>query len=91
MQLAFDPQSNGGLNITGVYVTQYVIDRAYGNVLGLIRLGNFMAHEMGLTLTRVNCVATRAVLGNVAKRDLKQLAANVRQAVARFSDEVHRD
>ena len=91
MQLAFDPQSNGGLHVTGVYVTQYVIDRAYGNILGLIRLGNFMAHEMGLTLTQVNCVATRAVLGNVAKRDLKQLAASVRQTLAPFPAEVHRE
>ena len=90
MQLAFDPQGNGGLTITGVYVTQYIVERAYGNFLGLVRLGSFMAHEMGLTLTRVNCVATRAVLGKVPKRNLKQLAASVRDALAPFPAEVHR-
>ena len=90
MQLAFDPQGNRGLTITGVYVTQYIVERAYGNFLGLICLGNFMAHEMGLTLTRVNCVATRAVLGSVPKRNLKQLAASVRDGLAPLPAEVHR-
>ena len=91
MQLAFDPQGNSGLTITGVYVTQYIVERAYGNFLGLIGLGNFMAHEMRLTLTQVNCVATRAVLGNVPKRNLKQLAANVGDALASLPAEVYRD
>ena len=34
--------------MTGFYATQYVVERAYGNYLGLCRLGEFMAHEMGL-------------------------------------------
>ena len=90
MQLAFDPQDNGGLAVTGVYVTQYTFERAYGNLLGLIRLGSFMAREMGLTLTQVTCVATRAVYSRVPKRNLKQLAGSVRDALAQFPAEAHR-
>ena len=90
MQLAFDPQGKVGLVVTGVYVTQYVVERCYGNILGLIWLGQFMAHEMGLTLTRVNCVATRAIRGDVPKRDLKQLAATVENSLALLPTEIHR-
>lgn len=90
MQLAFDPQNRGGLAVTGVYVTQYVVERCYGNILGLMWLGQFMAHEMGLTLTRVNCVATRAMRGSVPKRDLKELAETVRLSLAQMPAEMHR-
>ena len=89
-QLAFDPQGKVGLAVTGVYVTQYVVERCYGNILGLIWLGQFMAHEMGLTLTRVNCVATRATRGGVPKRDLKQLAATVQIVLAQLPAEIRR-
>jgi hypothetical protein len=34
----------------------------YGNYLGLIQLGRFMAHEMHLNLTAMTCVTTIAVL-----------------------------
>ena len=87
MQLAFDPQGKSGLTITGVYVTQYMFERAYGNFLGLIRLGNFMAFEMGLTLTQMTCVATRAVYGGVRKGNLNQLARSVEDTLARLSTE----
>ena len=90
MQLAFDPQRKDGLSVTGVYVTQYMFERAYGNILGLIWLGSFMAHEMGLTLTKVNCVATRAVLGNVTKRNLRPLTEIVRESLGPFPDEESR-
>lgn len=45
----------GGLNVNAFYATQYAFERAYGNYLGLCRLGRFMAHELGLTLARVTC------------------------------------
>ena len=83
-QLAFDPQDNGRLAVTGVYVTQYMFERAYGNYLGLCRLGQFMAREMGLILTQVTCVATRAVYSAVPKRNLKQLAGSVRDDLVQF-------
>jgi len=60
-QVAFTPDGNGGLIVSGFYAMQYVFEKAYGNYLGLSRLGVFMAHELGLKLVRLN------VLINVGK------------------------
>ena len=76
-QISFAPIGNDGLAVTGIYVTQYMLERAYGNYLGLCRLGRFMAHEMGLRLDRVICVASPAVLGRKAKSQLRPLATQV--------------
>jgi hypothetical protein len=66
----FTPNTKmGELTITGLYVTQYIFDRAYGNYLGLYYLGCFMAHEMNLRLSKVCCFANQAKLGNISKRD----------------------
>lgn len=43
------------LTVNAFYATQYLVERAYGNYLGLCRLGAFAAHEMGLQLSRVTC------------------------------------
>jgi hypothetical protein len=56
--VAFSPLKERGLGVTGFYTLQYLVQRAYGNYLGLCRLGQFVAHELGLTLTRVTCVAS---------------------------------
>jgi hypothetical protein len=61
-QVSFTP-ARGTLSVTGYYPIQYMFARAYGNYLGLARLGVFMARELALELVRVNCVA------NVAHRD----------------------
>jgi hypothetical protein len=44
------------LNINAFYATQYAFERAYGNYLGLCRLGQFVAHELGLRLARMTCL-----------------------------------
>lgn len=43
------------LNVNAFYATQYAFERAYGNYLGLCRLGQFVAHELQLALARVTC------------------------------------
>ena len=43
------------LTVNAFYATQYMVERAYGNYLGLCRLGAFTAKEMGLKLSRVTC------------------------------------
>lgn len=43
------------LALNAFYATQQIFEKAYGNYLGLCRLGQFMAQEMGLTLARMNC------------------------------------
>jgi thymidylate synthase len=60
-QIAFHPEgSNGcdGFSIVAFYANQLAFEKAYGNYLGLYQLGKFMAHEMGLSLTRVTCIAS---------------------------------
>lgn len=57
-QVSFLPNSKeGSLTILGFYPVHHLFERAYGNYLGLIWLGRFMAHEMGLRLSRMTCVA----------------------------------
>jgi len=59
-QIAFHPKGpkgKEGLEIIAFYATQLLIEKGYGNYLGLYRLGQFMASQMGLTLSSVSCVA----------------------------------
>ncbi len=76
-QVAFAPMGTDRLAVTGFYATQYMFERAYGNYLGLCRLGHFMAHEMGLRLYQVVCIATPAKLGGSSKGELGGLAQQV--------------
>jgi hypothetical protein len=48
---------NKTLAVNAFYATQQLFVKAYGNYLGLVRLGAFFAEETGLTLTRVSCFA----------------------------------
>ncbi len=43
------------LKLNAFYASQQGLDRAYGNFLGLCRLGVFVAHETGLTFERMTC------------------------------------
>jgi len=43
------------LSMNAFYATQQIIPKAYGNFLGLSRLGRFMAKEMNLRLAALNC------------------------------------
>lgn len=80
--ISFVPNSKDKtLVINAFYATQQIFDKAYGNYLGLCRLGHFMAHEMGLKFERMNCFVGVAKLDTVAKKDLKTLEAKVRQIV----------
>jgi len=49
------------LSVNAFYATQYIFERAYGNYLGICRLGQFVAHEMHLKLGRVTCYAGIAI------------------------------
>ena len=60
-QVAFNPigkNGNKGFEVTGFYANQTMLEKAYGNYLGLYWLGKFMAHEMNLKLSKVNCIAS---------------------------------
>jgi thymidylate synthase len=62
-QVSISPISEDGLSVTGFYATQTLFERAYGNYIGLCELGRFFAHEWGMQLSRVTCVASVAKLG----------------------------
>src|SRR6266850_1155299 len=61
-QVSFAYDDDGRLGINAYYPTQYVFDRGYGNYLGLCHLGIFMAHELGLRLSRLNCYIGQPLL-----------------------------
>ena len=72
-QVCFTPlgqNGSAGLAVTGFYATQHLISKAYGNYLGLIRLGHFMAHALGLRFTRMTCFAAKVVLGDGITKEL---------------------
>lgn len=72
-QVSFAPIATNGLAITGFYATQYIVDRAYGNYLGLCRLGEFMAQQLGLKLAKMICIASVAQRGRPNKGQLQNL------------------
>lgn len=77
-QVSLSPFGNEGLSITGIYTTQHVYERAYGNYLGLCRLGHFIAHEIGLELKQMKCFTSHAKLGNITKNSLSDLAQRMK-------------
>jgi hypothetical protein len=80
--ISFVP-TNEGLVTNAFYATQYVFDKAYGNYLGLVQLGAFMAHEMRLPLARLNVTVGVAKLDGISKTDpvLKPLISAARAAL----------
>ena len=81
--VSFIPQNKQKtLTLNAFYATQQIFEKAYGNYLGLCRLGDFMAGEMGLTLERTNCFVGVAKLDTITKSDnsltqLKNVVQNV--------------
>ena len=55
------------LTLNAIYATQQIFEKAYGNYLGLCRLGRFMAHEMDLTFSSLNCFIGVEKFDNVKK------------------------
>lgn len=79
-QVSVTPIERDGLAITGVYATQTMFERAYGNYVGLCDLGRFFAHYWNMQLTRVTCIASVAQLdtANISKTDARALATAVK-------------
>lgn len=81
-QISVTPIGNSELSITGLYATQTMFERAYGNYIGLCDLGRFFAHYWNLQLSRVTCVSSVAQLDtdNITKTDARKLAAHAQEA-----------
>lgn len=78
-----------GLVLNAFYATQQLFDKAYGNYLGLSRLGAFMAREMSLPFARLNVYVGVEKLERIGKTDegLLDLASTLRSAVATFDSQ----
>ncbi len=76
--VSFAPFGRTKLRVTGVYATQYLFEKAYGNYLGLYNLGRFMAHELGLELAQLNCIASVAARGEPSKTSLRELEVKLK-------------
>jgi hypothetical protein len=72
-QVCFTPLGQNGVDgiaLTGFYATQHLLTKAYGNYIGLIRLGHFVAQAIGLKLTRVTCFSAKVVLGDGITKEI---------------------
>lgn len=92
--VSFVPQNKEKtLTLNAFYATQQIFEKAYGNYLGLCRLGDFMAGEMGLTLGRMNCFVGVAKLDTITKSDdnLASLTNVARQVLLLATEEQFED
>jgi thymidylate synthase len=83
--VTFAPTAQG-LSVNAFYATQYLVKRAYGNYVGLCRLGRFVAHELGIPLARVTCYTGVAEL-DVNKKEIKPILAAIDREIRRREQE----
>lgn len=63
--LTFVPDFPSGImSVNAFYATQQIFVKGYGNYLGIARLGQFVASQVGLDLTRVTCFVGVAKMEN---------------------------
>ncbi len=65
--------THDGVAVNGFYAVQYLFERAYGNYLGLAQLGHFIAHELGVAMTGMNCFTAIPELGEASLGALRPL------------------
>uniref|UniRef100_UPI00404B2364 hypothetical protein n=1 Tax=Flavobacterium sp. TaxID=239 RepID=UPI00404B2364 len=73
--VTFYKSESGGLIINSFYAIQILYQKAYGNWLGLINLGKFIARETGLELVKFNCFIGVEQLEStkISKKEAKKL------------------
>ncbi|HMK16848.1 MAG TPA: hypothetical protein VK492_01505 [Chitinophagaceae bacterium] len=71
--VTFYKSDKGGLILNSFYAIQYLFRRAYGNWLGLINLGKFIANETQLEFERLNCFIGVEHLDKLKKSQAKDL------------------
>jgi hypothetical protein len=75
--------NNKQLWLNAFYPLQDMVERAYGNYLGLCRLGVFLAHYMnGCRFAGLNCYVAKPTLGGPNKCDLRELQKAVASAAS---------
>jgi thymidylate synthase len=66
------------LHVSAIYRNQDFISRAYGNYLGLARVGGFVAAEAGCELGETLCLATHADAASYGKQAAAELVERCR-------------
>jgi hypothetical protein len=79
--VTFVPCGGRRIAVNGFYAMQYLFERAYGNYLGLCRLGEFVAHEIDLELIQMNCTVGIGTL-DVKSSDIKDLIKALEKRLA---------
>lgn len=69
--------SNGGLVLNSFYAIQYLYRRGYGNWLGLINLGKFLANELQVDFERFNCYVGVEKLDSLKKNQAQILLSEM--------------
>lgn len=87
-QVGFVPLQQKYLNVVGFYPKEHIYDRGYGNYLGLCRLGQFMAHEMGLDLYQMTCFVGVASVGKINKTAMRDLENKIRMYVEQYESDM---
>ena len=72
-QIGLHFPSKDTLGLSAYYPTQVLIERAYGNYLGLCQLGVFLAQELGVKFTEFACFVGSPRLGWPNKTSLQSL------------------
>ena len=87
-QLSFVPKG-GVLRVNGFYATQKVMAKGYGNYMGLLRLGSFVAEEMGLELVALDLhigLAHMGEAGSILKGSDYAILREVARKIASLDD-----
>jgi hypothetical protein len=79
--VSFSPLGRGKLSVNAFYASQYLCARAYGNYLGLCRLGLFVAQELKLELAQMTCFTGRAMIDAEIKGRLRGFADRLGEMV----------
>lgn len=79
--VSFSSLGRGKLAVNGFYASQYLCSRAYGNYLGLCRLGLFVAEQLKLELAQMTCFAGRAMIDDEIKGRLRGFAGRLGEMV----------
>lgn len=83
-QVVFYPNGSngkGGLSVIAFYANQTLAEKAYGNYLGLYRLGSFMAQEMGIKMKELVCIAAALKLSDSITKTACKPVVNAVRAV----------
>jgi len=75
--VTFFKTKSGGLILNSFYAIQFFYKRSYGNWLGLINLGKFVAKEAGLEFERFNCFIGVEHLDHLKQSDAKKMLAEM--------------